>query len=152
MCSSDLDSGMWKAAGPYYHNWGTGCHQLDGASGTAQWDLALRADDTYTIDAWWPAAPAASGWSKQVVFEVVSAGKVVATATVDQSSGGDQWHTVAVVPLAMQDAPFVRVRNGGAGAAIADALHIRSLSRYNDGSIAASVTLEPMDGIVLARN
>ena len=146
------DSGMWKAAGPYYHNWGAGCHQLDGATGTAQWDLALRADDTYTIDAWWPAAPAASGWSKQVVFEVVAGGRVVATATVDQSAGGDQWHTVAVVPLSMQDAPLVRVRNAGTGAAIADALHIRSASRYNDGSSAASVTLEPMDGIVLARN
>ena len=146
------DSGMWKAAGPYFHNWGAGCYQLDGATGTAQWDLALRADDTYSIDAWWPAAPGASGWSKQAIFEVVAAGKVLATTTVDQSTGGDQWHTVAVVKLAAQDAPFVRVRNGGTGAVIADALHIRSASRYNDGSAVSSVTLEPMDGIVLARN
>ncbi len=146
------DSGMWKAAGPYFHNWGSGCRQLDGAAGTAQWDLALRADDTYTIDAWWPAAPAASGWSKQVIYEVVSAGKVIATATVDQSTGGDQWHTIGVVTLKVQDMPFVRVRNAGTGAAIADALHLRSASRFNDGAGVTSVTLEPMDGIVLARN
>jgi len=146
------DSGMWKAAGPYYHNWGAGCHQLDGASGTAQWDLALRADDIYTIDAWWPAAPSASGWSKQVVFEVVAGGKVVASSTVDQSTGGDQWHTIATVPLAVRDAPLVRVRNAGTGAAIADALHVRSASRYNDGASVTSVTLEGMDGIVLARD
>jgi hypothetical protein len=146
------DSGTWKATGPYYHNWGSGCHQLDGTSGTAQWDLALRGDDVYTIDAWWPAAPAASGWSKQVVFELVAAGKVVASTTVDQSSGGDQWHTIATAPLAVKDAPFVRVRNVGTGAAIADALHVRSAARYNDGSTVTSVTLEPMDGIILGRN
>jgi hypothetical protein len=146
------DSGMWKATGPYYHNWGSGCHELDGTSGTAQWDLALRADDVYTIDAWWAAAPAASGWSKQVVFEVVAASKVVASTTVDQSTGGDQWHTIATVPLAVKDAPFVRVRNAGSGAAIADALQVRSAARYNDGSAVTSVTLEPMDGIILGRN
>ena len=55
------------------------------------------------------------------------------------------------VPLAAADKPFVRVRNEGTGAAIADALHLRSAGRYNDGSAAESVTLEPMDGILLRR-
>ena len=55
------------------------------------------------------------------------------------------------MPLAAADKPFVRVRNEGAGAAIADALHLRSTGRYNDGSVAESVTLEPMDGILLRR-
>jgi hypothetical protein len=76
----------------------------------------------------------------------------VATVTVDQTTGGDQWHTIATVPLAVKDAPFVRIRNTGAGAAIADALHVRSAARYNDGSPVTAVTLEPMDGIVLGRN
>jgi len=56
------------------------------------------------------------------------------------------------VPLAVKDAPFVRIRNTGAGAAIADALHVRSAASYNDGSPATAVTLQPMDGIVLGRN
>ena len=146
------DSGMWKATGPYFHNWGAGCHELDGTAGSAQWDLALRSDDTYTIDAWWAAAPTSNTWSKEVVFEVVAAGQVVATTTVDQSTGGDQWHTIATVPLSAKDAPYVRIRNTGPGAAIADALHVRSAARYNDGSPATAVTLEPMDGIVLGRN
>ncbi|MCX6628969.1 MAG: carbohydrate binding domain-containing protein [Candidatus Solibacter sp.] len=51
------DSGTWMAAGPFYDTWGPGCHKLDGATGSAQWNLALRSDGDYTIDAWWPAAP-----------------------------------------------------------------------------------------------
>ena len=145
------DSGMWMAAGPFYHTWGPGCHKLDGVTGTAQWNLAPRSDGDYTIDAWWPAATASTTWSRKVVFEIVAAGKVVASATFDQSVGGDQWHSVGTVPLKVADAPIVRVRNEGTGAAIADALHVRSAARYNDGSPAASVTLESMDGIVLQR-
>ena len=57
----------------------------------------------------------------------------------------------ATVLLKGADAPIVRVRNEGTGAAISDALHVRSAARYNDGSPAASVMLEPMDGIVLQR-
>ena len=34
---------------------------------------------------------------------------------------------------------------------MADALHIRSASRYNDGSLVSVVALQPMDGIVLER-
>jgi hypothetical protein len=148
---AQYDSGMWKDAGPFYHTWGAGCHQLDGATGTAQWDLALRGDDTYTIDVWWAAAPQSANWSRKAVFEVVAGGKVVASTTMDQTTGGDQWHTIATVPLAVADAPIVRVHNEGSGSVIADALHVRSAARYNDGSAAASVTLEPMDGIVLRR-
>ncbi len=149
--AAQYDSGTWKDAGPFYHTWGPGCHELDGNTGTAQWDLALREDDVYTIEAWWPAAPQSSGWSRKVVFEVVAAGNVVARATLDQSTGGDQWHQIAVVSLSAKDSPVVRVHNEGAGPAIADALHVRSRARYNDGLPAPAVTLEPMDGIVLAR-
>lgn len=146
------DSGEWKSAGPFYHNWGKSCHQLNDREGKAEWDLALRADDTYTIAAWWPAAPSASAWSRRVVYEVVAGGKVVAATTLDQTSGGDEWHVIASLPLAAADKPVVRVRNEGDGPTIADALHVRSAARYNDGSPAAQVTLEPLDGIILAKS
>ena len=54
---------------------------------TAQWDPALRQDDVYTIDAWWAAVPQSPGWSKQVAFEVVAGGKVVAATTVCPKGG-----------------------------------------------------------------
>ena len=146
------DSGMWKATGPYYHNWGQGCRQCSGAGCTASsWDLQIHEDDSYTIAAWWPAAPAASSFSRNAVFEVVADGKVAASATVDQTREGDQWHTLFTVPLKAADKPFVRIRNGS-GTAIADALWVRSAARYNDGSATESVTLEAMDGIILQRS
>ncbi len=72
--------------------------------------------------------------------------------TLDQSQAGDQWHTVAAgLTLDPQDRPYVRVKNGGGGVLVADALHIFSAERYNDGQAVQQVILEPMDGIVLRR-
>lgn len=34
---------------------------------------------------------------------------------------------------------------------VADALHIRSAKRYNNGAPAERVTLQPLDGIILQR-
>jgi len=46
-----------QANGPFYHAWQSTVHQLDAASGTAQWDLGITEDGQYTIQAWLPAAP-----------------------------------------------------------------------------------------------
>jgi hypothetical protein len=147
-----LDSGMWKATGPYYHNWGKDCRLL-ARGAEASWDLRLPARDRYAIQAWWPAAPAAGDWSHDVVFEVVAGGKVLHRACVDQTTGGDEWHTIAD-KLALQpaDHPRVRVRTEDGRPCVADALHIYSASRYNDGSPATEVTLAPMDGILVVRD
>ena len=83
-------------------------------------------------------------------FEVVAGVKVI-SATLDQSDGGDEWNLVAEVQLAPGDAPYVRMTCTGSAPCIADALLLRSQARYNDGSTAAQVTLQPMDGIVLRR-
>jgi hypothetical protein len=147
-----LDSGMWKAAGPYYHNWGKDCRLL-ARGAEASWNLGLPASDLYTIQAWWPAAPTAGDWSRSAVFEVVAGGKVVHQARLDQTTGGDEWHTVAdKIALQPGDHPRVRVRADDGRPCLADALHIYSASRYNDGSPAMTVTLAPMDGIVLLKD
>ncbi len=147
---TSYDSGEWQADGPFYHDWGQGLRQMSSSNGAVRWDLPITASDTYTITAWWPAAPAASSWNSAALYEVMAGGAVVASAALDQRTGGDQWHQIAVVSLAPGDAAFVRLSCSGAPC-VADALHIRSASRYNDGSPAATVTLAPLDGIVLAR-
>ncbi len=139
--------------GPYYHCWNGACHELDSGSGQAQWNLYLPADGQYSIQVWLPAAPNAANWTKNAVYEVVAAGNVVATATIDQTTAaaGDGWHMVATVNLSARDALFLTVHNAGAGVLIADAVYVTSTALYNDGSPAAQVTLGAFDAILLQR-
>ncbi|MGO9112486.1 MAG: hypothetical protein ACLP9L_24920, partial [Thermoguttaceae bacterium] len=107
----------------------------------------------YTIQTWWAAAPGAKQWTKQAVYELVADGKVVATKTLDQSKEGDQWHTIVEgTELDPGSKPLVRIKSADGGILVADALHVFSAERYNDGEAVRQVTLEPMDGIVLRRN
>jgi hypothetical protein len=145
-----LGTKEWQATGPYYHAWNNRCHVGPDRAAEATWDLELRGVGQYTIQAWWAAAPDAQEWTKQAVYEIVAGGKVRARATLDQSQAGDRWHTLAAgVPLDPCDTPCVRVRNAGAGVLVADALHVFSAARYNDGEAVRVLTLEPMDGIIL---
>ena len=132
------DSGLWQANGPYYHSWAGSLHQQAGPGGEADWQLSVPADDTYTISAWWPAAPQASNWTSQASFQVVAAGIVVASTNVDQTTGGDQWHDLATVQLLATNVTYVRLA-ASPGICVADALHVRSLSRYNNGQPASTV-------------
>jgi len=152
--SSTLPPMPQNANGPYYHAWLGSSHQLDAPAGTAQWNLAIPADGSYTIQIWLPSAPNAGSWTKNAIYEVVSNGAIVSSASIDQSTAGagDGWHTVATgVSLTAASAPFLRVSNGGSGSLIADAVYVTSAALYNDGSPAPQVTLGPFDGILLQR-
>jgi Hypothetical glycosyl hydrolase family 15/Carbohydrate binding domain len=147
-----LGTKEWHATPPYYHAWNNGCHMREGGGGEATWKLALRGPGTYTIQAWWAAAPGATTWTKAALYEVVAGGKVVASKTLDQTQAGDEWHTIAEgLKLDPAEKPFVRVRGNGTGTLVADALHLFSAEKYNDGTRVERVDLEPMDGIVLRR-
>lgn len=144
-----LDTGQWKSRGPYYHTWGKSCRKLEGGEGEAAWDLGIREDGTYTIEAWWAAAPEQYTWTRNAVYEVVAAGNIVARASLDQTAPGDQWRKIAEVTLRAEEKPFVRIRNAGGGALIADGLCVYSAARYNDGTPAWEVALDALDAILL---
>src|SRR5262249_53100607 len=153
-CSTpDVTSSPPAVNGPYYHAWKGTCHELDSGPGSAQWNLAIPADGQYTITAWLPAAPNANGWTKNAIYEIVSGGNVLSSYTLDQSTAtaGDQWHAIATLNLTAADTPSLRLRNGGAGSLIADAVYVTSAARYNDGSPVEQVTLSGYDGILLQR-
>lgn len=145
------DSGEWKASGPFFHSWAGSLREKTSDTGEARWALPVESDDTYTIAAWWPAAPAGTNWTAQALYEIVTDGKVVASANLDQRVAGDQWHPLATVALAATNTNFVRLTSS-AGVCAADAIYFRSAARYNNGQAAERVRLQPMDGIILARN
>ena len=145
------DSGLWQAAGPFYHSWAGSLQQRAGATGEARWQLPITAADTYTLSVWWPAAPAASNWTTSATFQIVANGVPVAATNLDQTTGGDQWHDLATVALNPTNAAYVSL-TAASGTCVADAIHLQSLSRFNNGQLAASVRLLPMDGIILRRD
>lgn len=145
------DSGLWKAAGPFYHSWAGSLHQQSGSTGEARWQLPIPAADTYTVSAWWPAAPQAGSWTTHATFQIVSSGITIATTNLDQTTGGDLWHDIGTVNLDPTNAAYVSLTSAS-GTCVADAIHLRSLSRYNNGQPAATVHLQPMDGIILQRD
>ncbi len=149
--NTSYDSGLWKATGPFYHSWAGSLHERTGASGEARWQLPITADDTYTISAWWPAAPQASNWTGQATYEVLAGGTVVASTNLDQRAQGDQWHDIGTAQLLATNAAYVRL-TASLGVCVADALHLRSASRFNNGQPASNVHLQPMDGIILQRD
>jgi len=147
-----FDTGLWKSRGPFYHHWGKGCHKLVAGEGAAEWELDIPEDGTYTIEAWWASPPEQGEWTRRAVFEVVADGKVIASASLDQTLPGDRWYKVAEVPLAAAAKPYVRVHREDGRTIIADALHVYSAARYNDGSPAREITLDAFDGILLKRD
>ena len=150
----NISTGDFIAVGPWYSAWGGSLHELDVPQGTAQWDLSIPANGQYTIQVWLPDAPGAAAWTKNARYQIVSAGNVVASANLDQSSatGGDQWHTIfSGVALTAASSPVLTISNAGSGPLIADAVYITSAARYNDGSAAPQVALAATDGILLQR-
>ena len=140
--------------GPYYHAWGMTCNEMDSGPGSAEWNLGITQDGTYTLEVWLASPPSASSWTKSALYEVLANGKVIFSATLDQSgaSAGDRWHLIAQsLPLTAASFPVLRVSNAGTGPLIADAVYVYSAALYNDGSAAPSVTIAPMDGILLQR-
>lgn len=148
-----LDTGMRKSSGPYYHAWQSTLHELDSSSGSAQWSLNIPSQAHYTIQAWLPAAPAASTWTKSATYRVMSGSQVIATKTIDQSlaRGGDQWFTL-FTDLYLSPGSVLVLTNGSSSPMIADAIYLYTPEwLYNDGSATSSVTLAPYDAILLQR-
>jgi len=95
----ELGTKEWHAIPPYYHAWNNRCHTLAGSeTGEASWDLALRGQGRFTIQAWWAAAPDAGSWTKQAVYEVVSGGHVIASKVERLEQSDDHAQPVDLPP------------------------------------------------------
>ena len=148
-----LDTGWRKPSGPYYHAWEGTLHALTG-TGSAQWKLGIPANGQYTLQVWLPAAPTASSWTKDAIYQVVQNGSAIATVNLDQSQAakGDQFFNLGTFTLTASEAPALTIRNGGTGTLIADSVYVFSaVDRYNDGGAVSAVGIPAWDGILLSR-
>jgi hypothetical protein len=145
-----LDSGEWKASGPYYHAFGATAHRLTSGTGEARWGVPISATDTYTVSVWYPAAPEASGWTTSAKYDLVVNGTVVASKTLSQRAAGDTWQAIggAAIPAGAD----VQLRLTCSGPCVADAVYLTSAGRYNDGAAVTTLTLQPYDAILLRRD
>ncbi|MCX5685179.1 MAG: putative glycoside hydrolase, partial [Planctomycetota bacterium] len=145
------DTGEWGATAPYYHDWGPGCRESSGPGAAAQWSFAAPDTDDFALDAWWPALPG-NPFSAQARYDLLVGGAAIASVTLDQSKQGDEWHRIGTVRATAGATIAVRVQPLDSRPCLADAIHVTSTLRFNDGTAAASVRLQPMDGIVLRRD
>jgi hypothetical protein len=145
------DTPEWQPDPPFYHDWGSTCRESSDTDAYADYSLAIPEDGTYTFKVWLPNSPNRKKRTKSAIYEIVNEGKVIASAKLDQTKSLDSWQTVATVKIKAGDKPQLRLRNEGSGILYADAVYVESKARYNDGSPAREVTLEPYDGIILKR-
>jgi hypothetical protein len=150
----------------FSHHWEVGAHRastMDGAA-TAVFDLAIPEPGSYDLKLWWPDSEPEirSSWSSSMAITVLSsvgddagtsesvaplASKLINLGTV----GGDEWVTVASGVQLDHGARLQVECPQHSGDCLADAVLVESAARWNDGSMARSVTLQPMDAIVLAK-
>jgi hypothetical protein len=137
--------GAGNAAG-FANDWGAGAHV---GTGEVIWDLNIPEADVYSLAVWLPAAPDAANWNEDARYEIISDGAVVLTSALDQRAAGDTFEPLGTVSLA--PGAFVRLLCTDAPC-VADALYAESEARYHDGSPVSSITLAPLDGILLGRD
>jgi hypothetical protein len=145
--NTEITTGEWKARPPYYHAWDGTAHL--GTTGKVRWDLGISEADHYAVSAWWPVTPEGQRWNESVMYELISDGRLIASRTVNQNLNGDQWNWIGDGTLT--PGAYVQMTCFGGAPCVADAIYVSSAARFNDGSNALVVTLQPMDGILLER-
>jgi hypothetical protein len=111
------------------------------------WRFTAPSTDTYTL---FVTAPGGRQATDRAEYVVKASGKA-RNAVLDQRPCDGGWARILTLPLVRGEACTVTLRSGGTGVTQADALRAESTARYNDGSTATSITLGPLDGVVLLR-
>lgn len=133
----------------FFHHWASGAREAAGGS-SASFDLKVPMAGTFNVSMWWPAAvPARTSWATAMRLTINPGGVSVSVDLTTQ--GGDQWFLIASgVSLSPSSTLQVDCPAGGQSC-IADAVLVESDARYNDGSAAEQVSLQPLDGIILQK-
>lgn len=139
--------GLWQRAAGDDHYYGAGYRSAAKPGSTARWAFTAPSADTYSFFACFPGGKSSTD---AAAYALRGAGPTAA-ATVTQRTGDGGWVRLFEAKLAAGGRYEVVLTSGGAGTTAADAIRIESAARYNDGATVTSVTLPPLDGMVLLR-
>jgi hypothetical protein len=134
--------GAWQAAAGERHYFGYGYRVAAKPGSTARWTFTAPSTDTYAI---FVCVPGGKDLTDAAAYGVEGA----AAATINQRVADGGWVKLFEIKARRGQKYEVVLRSGGAGATAADAIRAESAERFNDGAKVESVTLDPMDGIIL---
>jgi hypothetical protein len=144
-----------RPANGFWQHWEKGCHvaPAGSAAASATFALAVPESGAYNVSMWWPqAVPARAEWAKAMRVTIDDFPNGGASATIDLTSqGGNSFFPIAVGVQLTPTSVLTLECPAGGGACVADAVLVQSTARYNDGTDVDTVTLGPMDAIVLAK-
>ena len=134
----------------FWQHWGAGAHLAPAGGAAATFALAVPEAGAYNISLWWPqAVPARASWAAAMRATISPGG---AGATLDLTSQGGNAFFLVAADVQLTPASVLTIECPAAGGAcVADAVLLESAARFNDASEADTVTLQPMDAIVLAK-
>ncbi len=135
--------GAWEAMGGPWHYYGEGYRVAAKPGSTARWTFTAPAADEYAIFACVPGGKTLTSAAEYVVEGTQAA------ATINQRVGDGGWAKLFDVRLKAGQKCDVVLRSAGVGATAADAIRAESAARLNDGARVESITLAPMDGVIL---
>ena len=136
-----------RPANGFYHHWASGAHHATG--GVATFALQVPVAGVYDLSMWWPAAvPARAGWAEAMNISLASGAAVTVNL---RTQGGDAFLPLFKAVALDPSSTLTVACSADGGECIADAVLVESAARLNDGSAAETVTLQPMDGIILQR-
>jgi hypothetical protein len=144
--------GGWAGHVAGYDEWGDTYHHAltttdpEGFISSAIWRPFIPTAGWYTVYVWVAPHPECNAPVTYRVYHTMG----VSSVTVDPVVSEPVWISLGAYPLTIGREGAVELINlSSARWVVADAVKFESMVRYNNGAAVSSVTLSPMDGIVL---
>lgn len=137
----------WTRTAAGNHGWNDYLWRAPAGTGQhlARWTFTTRTGGDFVFYAW---RTAAADRSNAVPYTVVTSGGAQ-TTHVNFRTGATGWVSLGVFAVTAGEPLEVRVADAPGGYAVADAVKVESVARYNDGATVTSVELDARDGVIL---
>ena len=138
-------TGAWEIKAGETGFMGSGYHVARKPGESATYKFTAPATDSYKILA---AVPAKKDLTTSAAWSVKTPPLDV-SASMNQSKADGNWTELFTIPLKAGETCEVMLNSSGDGPTAVDALRVESQTRYNDGALVETISLDPLDGIIL---